>query len=320
MDIAYLKEYITLSDRKNYQAAATALGISASSLTRHIQALEQETGKELISRNTHSLSLTKAGEVFLRYARTIVGLQESLMHDYTSLEKSKSKNLAIGIPLNHSESDFEDFIIAFHEAHPDIYVDFSAFPPRKLFQYLMQGDLDLVLSHEFDSDDSSLVYIPFTDDELYIHISEGNPLYDVDTIDHSLLKEQRVYMRYNLQSSFAKYMNLIFSKLDINVELLDLMGKWPQNNSQALFMTAGNKIDSIKHSGNVRIMPLEPPIIFTYGIYFPQDEVLSEEADTFIKFCQKYSAEQGLLSRTENPLTKAITSQPDKELPSQESQ
>ncbi len=295
MNITYLKEFIRLADKKNYQEAAQSLGISASSMTRHIQALEQETGTTLINRNTHSLSLTEAGQVFLRYARPIVESQNDLMQDLKSLQSDHTRNLSIGIPLNHDEGAFELFIEGFHKAHPEICVDFSAFPARKLFQYLQQEELDLVFSHEFDSDDESLTYMPFTRDELYLHITEANPLYDTPVIDYSLLEHQRIYMRYNPQSTFTRYINIVFSELGINTVFLNLEGVWPQNHSSDLFMTTGNKIHSIKHSGPVRIVPLNPPITFTYGIFYAQDRALSQEAEVFLEFSKEWSGRNHLL-------------------------
>jgi len=81
METAYFREFILLNDKKSFQATASELGISASSLTRHIQALEQDTGELLLVRNTHFLELTDAGRVFLRYARSIVGTEQLLLND-----------------------------------------------------------------------------------------------------------------------------------------------------------------------------------------------------------------------------------------------
>jgi len=245
METAYFREFILLNDKKSFQATASELGISASSLTRHIQALEQDTGELLLVRNTHFLELTDAGRVFLRYARSIVGTEQLLLNDIRERNNDAGRNLSIGVPISHNEDAFEEFLIAFHAAHPDIRVDFNAFPSRKLFMHLGQGDLDLIFAHEFDSDDDSLDYLPFTSDELYIHITERHPLFQQPEIDLSMLKGQQIYMRYNLQSSFARYINQLFHSLSINAEFLDLLGFWPQNSSASLFITAASKIHSI---------------------------------------------------------------------------
>lgn len=295
MNTTYLREFLRVIDKNSFQAAAASLGISASTLTRHIQALEEETGELLLARDTHSLALTEAGSVFIRYARSIVESQNELFRDLSNIKEGSVRNLSIGIPLNHDETAFEEFILAFHKEHPEINVDFSAFPARKLFQRLQQEDEDLIFSHEFDSQEASLEYVPFTRDELFIHITEANPLYNAKIIDYSMLDNQLVYMRYNPQSSFTRYINKTFEELGIHTALLNLEGFWPQNNSSALFMTTGSKISSIHHSGNVRILPLTPPITFTYGIFYQRSKNLSDEVRIFLDFCRKWSISKDLL-------------------------
>jgi len=72
LDSAALRAFVALSERLHFGEAAQALGVSAPTLTRTIQALEAATGTRLVSRSTHHVALTEAGEAFLASARRIV--------------------------------------------------------------------------------------------------------------------------------------------------------------------------------------------------------------------------------------------------------
>ena len=55
-----------------YSAAATALGMQASRLSRHIVALEKELGVRLLNRTTRRISVTEAGQTFYRHCAAVV--------------------------------------------------------------------------------------------------------------------------------------------------------------------------------------------------------------------------------------------------------
>ena len=77
MELNYLQEFVTLARTLHYSEAAEELFVSQATLTRHIQALEQELGEPLFSRTTRKTSLTEFGQAFLPYAESMVQLQNS---------------------------------------------------------------------------------------------------------------------------------------------------------------------------------------------------------------------------------------------------
>ena len=72
VDVGALRAFIALSERLHFGEAAAALGMSASSLTRSIRALEARAGVRLLDRSTHHVALTAAGAELLPSARRIV--------------------------------------------------------------------------------------------------------------------------------------------------------------------------------------------------------------------------------------------------------
>lgn len=66
MDLDRIREFHTLAKTLNFTQAARGLNISVSALSKHIQALENELGVRLLSRNANGSqgSLTEAGKAF----------------------------------------------------------------------------------------------------------------------------------------------------------------------------------------------------------------------------------------------------------------
>ncbi|MGO6905176.1 LysR family transcriptional regulator, partial [Rhizobium ruizarguesonis] len=61
-DYAELKAFVTIVAHGNFARAAAELGMSASTLSQTIRALEARLGLRLLNRTTRSISLTDAGE------------------------------------------------------------------------------------------------------------------------------------------------------------------------------------------------------------------------------------------------------------------
>jgi DNA-binding transcriptional LysR family regulator len=60
----HLYEFLVLAQTLNYSKAAKLLFISQATLSRHVEQLEEELGCQLLTRSTHSVALTPAGNLF----------------------------------------------------------------------------------------------------------------------------------------------------------------------------------------------------------------------------------------------------------------
>ena len=95
MNTEELKTFIFLSKVKNFTLAAEKLRIAQSTVTNRIGELEKEVGKKLFSRGSKTVTLTEAGEIFLRYAERILELQDTSIEEMNALS-SHSRKFSIG--------------------------------------------------------------------------------------------------------------------------------------------------------------------------------------------------------------------------------
>ena len=95
MNTEELKTFIFLSKVKNFTLAAEQLYIAQSTVTNRISELEKEVGKKLFTRGSKMITLTEAGEIFLRYAERILELQNTSIEEMNALS-SHSRKFSIG--------------------------------------------------------------------------------------------------------------------------------------------------------------------------------------------------------------------------------
>ena len=93
MEFRQLEAFVATAELKSFSKAAKYLYLSQSTVSSHINNLENKLGKQLLFRTTKTITLTPEGETFLIYARKIVETKNLAM---LSLQQSSKSILHIG--------------------------------------------------------------------------------------------------------------------------------------------------------------------------------------------------------------------------------
>lgn len=72
MEIRQLRYFVVLAEELSFTNAARRIPVAASALSTQLRKLEDELGRVLLDRTTHSVALTAAGEQFLRVATDVL--------------------------------------------------------------------------------------------------------------------------------------------------------------------------------------------------------------------------------------------------------
>ena len=78
MDIKSLYAVVAIADYGSFREAADALGISLSSVSLQVSALEEEIGQLLFNRKTRPPTITEAGREYVKRARPLLAQWEAL--------------------------------------------------------------------------------------------------------------------------------------------------------------------------------------------------------------------------------------------------
>lgn len=81
-----LRYFASVVQQGSIRAAAGALGVAQSAISRQIQALEHELGAALLERRPRGVALTKAGELLFAYARETAFHTERLRSEIDALQ------------------------------------------------------------------------------------------------------------------------------------------------------------------------------------------------------------------------------------------
>lgn len=122
MDIKDLRIFSRVAAAPNLSSVATALGISAGTVSKRIQALEDDLGVRLIDRTTRSSRLTVEGRMFLERAERILGEVDQARDEITQNASRPSGRITITAPASLARNLVTPAILSFSDAFPDVEV------------------------------------------------------------------------------------------------------------------------------------------------------------------------------------------------------
>lgn len=141
MDVKYLKYILAIAERRNMTKAAEDLFVSQSSLSQYLSRLEQELNTPLFYRAKGELTLTPAGELYVRAAKQVVQIQKDLYKDIASLDRRG--HISVGVTSNFALRMLSEIIPGFKQDYPDVTVEISEVGLPALKKMLMEERLDL---------------------------------------------------------------------------------------------------------------------------------------------------------------------------------
>jgi DNA-binding transcriptional LysR family regulator len=69
LDPVLLQTFLAIAQTRSFTRAAEPLGLRQSTVSQHIRKLEDEAGRRLFVRDTHSVTMTADGEAMIEFAR-----------------------------------------------------------------------------------------------------------------------------------------------------------------------------------------------------------------------------------------------------------
>ena len=120
MDIRELEYFITVSELKNFTAAAKKLHISQPAISKSIHKLEEELGFLLLDRTQKRVSLTEEGNVFLTLAQDILSRILDAKNTMTEYKKLTRGTFRIAVPPLLGAYVFPHLFVAFKNKYPSL--------------------------------------------------------------------------------------------------------------------------------------------------------------------------------------------------------
>jgi DNA-binding transcriptional LysR family regulator len=121
--MADLLVFVKVVEASGFTAAAMALGLGKSAVSKQIQRLEQNLGVTLLHRTTRRMTVTEAGRVLYEHAATMVRAMEDASASLSSLASRPSGRLKVTTSVSYGKHVLGPLLPAFHRQHPEIQVE-----------------------------------------------------------------------------------------------------------------------------------------------------------------------------------------------------
>lgn len=142
MELQDLRSFVAVVEHGGFRAAADALHIAQSALSRRISRLEHKLGLTLLERSRRGVQLTPHGELFLNGARRIL---ESLDDVVATVTENKLNVIRLGCAGTAAGSFLAKFLATWIPRHPQVRVMMIEDGAHALRRRLAQRECDLAI-------------------------------------------------------------------------------------------------------------------------------------------------------------------------------
>ena len=185
-----LRYFVTIVDTGGYIEAALELNIVQSSISKQIQALENELGIQLFNRQHRRIELTDEGKQLLPQARQLLEGFYRLKYMAQKLQpRYKNRITVISLPFIGYFGLYVP-INQFKLKNPSFKINIIELEEPQLFRRLLSNSFDIALTywHEQNLANSKNIFIPISTDEIVLAVNKDDSLAQLKHVTTEQLK------------------------------------------------------------------------------------------------------------------------------------
>ena len=149
IDTARFQAFLAVAQHGSFSAAAAALNISQPAVSQHVARLEREVGAALVERSARRVTLTPAGEVLLRHARSLLTGLADARRELAAVARSDSGRLRVDFFPSAAATFAPAAIARLLAAFPKVGVTMSELDPPQAVPRVLGGDADLAVVYDY---------------------------------------------------------------------------------------------------------------------------------------------------------------------------
>ena len=175
MDLKQLKTFQMVATQMSVSRAAIALDYAQSTVTTHIQLLEQDLGKPLFNRMNKRIELTEAGNKLLHYANRLLELVDET-RQVISQENDVQGTIRFAAAETVISYRLPSILKQFRSLMPDVRLIFRPMPYAELYPRIRDGELDVVFMLEETIASNGLSVKPLIEEKIKLIAAPEHPL------------------------------------------------------------------------------------------------------------------------------------------------
>lgn len=145
MDFRQLQYVLAVAEERSITKAAQSLYVSQPAMSHYIQKTEEELGVLLFDRTTTPLSLTYAGEEYVKSARNILEIHSDLLKKLRDIGGNLQGRLHLGMPKDRAAFMLPLILPVFKQKYPGIEVEITTDHGDNLKELLEKGRIDFMI-------------------------------------------------------------------------------------------------------------------------------------------------------------------------------
>ena len=189
IDFRHLETFCRVADLKSFSKAADDLFLTQPTVSGHILSLEQSLSLRLFDRTSREVRLTKAGEVFLKYASKILSFRKDLLNALSEFSQGIKGELSLGASTIPGEYLLPKLMGDFKREHPHFIISLKIADTKEIVQYVLQDNVEFgIIGAKLNH--PSLHYEKYEEDEIIVVAPSDHPLTRKKKVNlEELLKE-----------------------------------------------------------------------------------------------------------------------------------
>lgn len=293
MEFRVLRYFLTVAREGSITGAANFLNVTQPTLSRQLKDLEEELGKKLFTRSSHSIILTDEGMLLRKRAEEIVDMVDKVAEEFGSMKKTLKGDIYIGGGETDAMKQIARVVRDLQIRYPNIRYHLYSGNEDDVTERLDKGLLDFgILIQPADLSKYNYLNMP-ANDVWGVVMRKDSPLASKDTIQAAdLLDVPLICSRQALKQTFSK--NEFADWFGEDFDKLNIVTTYNLAFNAAIMVEEGigyavtiDKIVNTSSDSNLCFRPLNPRLESGLNIVWKKHQVLSAAADMFLKEIQE---------------------------------
>ncbi len=187
-------EYIVAVDKsRHFVNAATACGVTQSTLSSTISKLEQEIGVVIFDRSKHPIEPTPMGERIIRQAEIILHNSAQLRAMVQNERDEVQGQLLLGMIPSVAPVLFPKMGRIISSIAPNLQTHIHEHGSAKLVEQMQRSEIDMAIMNSGDVKDTNLLCIDLWTERFVLYAAEGHPLHNRDNVRPEEMRDGTIW-------------------------------------------------------------------------------------------------------------------------------
>jgi len=167
MDFKQIEAFINVAKYKSFSKAANISSFSQPAISSHIAKLEKDLGVQLLDRTSKEVTITPAGETFLKYAIDIISMKERAVRNISSFNNKVEGKLYIAASTTPCNTLVPQLLRDFHLVYPGVNFNVTELNSGEIIENVIKFDAEIGIVGEMVNDEKIDCY-KLVEDELVV--------------------------------------------------------------------------------------------------------------------------------------------------------